>query len=150
MRTLAEIVPLRTVACREAVDAVAQIAAGEEGVAAAAATHVATCLRCQAEVAAFRRILRTMRSMRHDVLGGSTDSLAEALEVLHTAAGPTPAGSNSQLGGSGHAGRRDQAEEATSASWALRAACVGGITAASAAGVLFWFSLRRPGLAHAS
>lgn len=130
MRTLAEIIPLRTAACRDAVDAIAQIAAGEPGVDPAAATHVATCLRCQAEVAAYRRVLRTMRAMRSDLLPASPGNLAELLRAIESAAeeGTLPAG----------------------ASWAVRAACVGGLTAAGAAGVLVWISRRRLGLPHAS
>ena len=130
MRTLAEIVPLRTAACRSAVDAVVQIAAGEDGVEPEAGAHVATCLRCQAEVAAYRRVLRTMHAMRADSVPVYPGHLAELLRALESAAadGTIPAG----------------------ASWAVRAACVGGLTAAGAAGVLVWISRRRLGLPHAS
>ena len=130
MRTLAEIVPLRTAACRDAVDAVAQIAAGETGTDPRAAGHVTTCLRCQAEVAAYRRVLRTMRSMKGEVLDLPQGGLAELLRALEAAGedGTLPPGT----------------------SWAVRAAYVGGITAAGAAGVLVWFSRRRLGLPHAS
>lgn len=130
MRTLAEIVPLRTAACRDAIDALPQIAAGETDVDPDAAGHVTTCLRCQAEVAAYRRVLRTMRSMRRDVIDLPSGGLAELLRVLEAAGedGTLPPG----------------------ASWAIRAACVGGITAAGAAGVLVWFSRRRLALPHAS
>jgi len=126
MRTLAEIIPLRTAACREAVDAVAQIAAGETDVEAHAAAHVGSCLRCQAEVAAYRRVIATMRAMRHDRLVPPTTALDAALGALH-------------MGGSDAA-----------PAWAVRAAYVGGITAASAAGVLVWITRRRLGLADAS
>lgn len=130
MRTLAEIVPLRTAACRDAADAVAQIAAAEADVDPRAAEHVTTCLRCQAEVAAYRRVLRTMRSMKGDVLAVHPGGLAELLRALEAAGedGLLPPG----------------------VSWAVRAACVGGITAAGAAGVLVWFGRRRLGLPHAS
>lgn len=130
MRTLAEIIPLRTAACRDAADAVGQVAAGESDVEAQAAAHIATCLRCQAEVAAYRRVLRLMRSMRDDTMEVPPGSLAELLEALEAAGGD---GSVPLVG-----------------SWAVRAACVGGITAAGAAGVLVWFSRRRLGLPHAS
>lgn len=129
MRTLAEIVPLRTPACRDAVDAVAMIAAGEEGVDRRAAGHVSTCLRCQAEVAAYRRVLATMRSMRLDRLAAPPDGLNGTLHAVRSDGSATGDGA---------------------AAWALRAAYVGGITAASAAGVLVWFSRRRPGLPNAS
>ncbi len=127
MRTLAEIIPLRTAACRDAVDAVAQIAAGETDTDPRAAAHVTTCLRCQAEVAAYRRVLRTMRSMRGDTVDLPAGGIAELLRALEAAG-----------------------DDAFAASWAVRAACVGGITAAGAAGVIVWFSRRRLGLPHAS
>jgi hypothetical protein len=114
MRTLAEIVPLRTSACREAVDAVGMIAAGEEAYPPAAVEHVSGCLRCQAEVAAYRRVLRTMRTMRDDlgiVPGGPFEAV-----LRPDGAGPPP--------------------------WAVRAAYVGGITAAGAAGMIVWLSRR--------
>lgn len=132
MRTLAEIVRLRTSACREAVDAVAMIAAGENGVDERAAAHVGSCLRCQAEVAAYRRVLATMRLMRADVFPVPGRAIAEALEIVH---GSAPA---SALSGEGPP------------VWAVRAAYVGGITAASAAGMFMWLSRRRPALPHAS
>lgn len=126
MRTLAEIIPLRTAACREAVDAVAQMAAGEADVDPEAGRHVASCLRCQAEVAAYRRILRIMGSMRSEVVPVPAGNLAEVLRAL------------------------EQAEaDMAGMSRAVRAACFGGITAAGAAGMLVWFSRRRPGLPHA-
>ncbi|HET9077551.1 MAG TPA: hypothetical protein VFN68_11520 [Acidimicrobiales bacterium] len=131
MRTLAEIVPLRTAACREAVDAVAQMAAGEPDVDPHSRAHVGSCLRCQAELAAFRRVLRLMRSMRTDAVPVPAGSLAELLQALGESAD-----------GEGLA--------SPTGSRAVRAACLGGITAAGAAGVLVWFSRRRLGLPHAS
>jgi hypothetical protein len=114
MRTLAEIIPLRTPACREAADAVGMIAAGEDAYPPAAVEHVSGCLRCQAEVAAYRRVLRTMRAMRDDLVpvpAGSLDAL-----LRPDGGGPPP--------------------------WAVRAAYVGGITAAGAAGMIVWLSRR--------
>jgi hypothetical protein len=66
MRTLAELIPMRTGACRDAVDAVSTIAAGEGDADPAGAAHVSECLRCQAEVIAYRRVLRVMVEMRDD------------------------------------------------------------------------------------
>ena len=126
MRTLADLIPMRTAACRDAVDAVAMIAAGEAGVASKAEAHVETCLRCQAEVVAYRRVLAIMRTMRDDAADLPSGSLDEALLALH--------------GG---------AAEAVPL-WAVRAAYVGGLTAAGAAGVLVWLGRRRLGLPHAS
>ena len=131
MRTLADLVPLRTPACRDAVDAVAMLAAGEPGVERRAGAHVASCLRCQADVIAYRRVLATMKGMRDDELPSPDGALAEAVEVLHSPPAPSGAGEGPPA-------------------WAVRAAYVGGITAASAAGVLVWFGRRRLGLPHAS
>ena len=125
MRGLAEIVHLRTGECRDAIDAIAQIAAGEE-VEGVSASHVAECLRCQAvEVAAYRRILRTLRAMRGDAVVPPSGSLAGVLAALEVAADGPPGGSTP---------------------WATRVIYVGGITmatAAGAAGVLVWMSRRR-------
>ena len=129
MRTLADLVPLRTAACRDAVDAVALLAAREAGAEPKAAAHVQTCLRCQAEVAAYRRVLAIMRTMKDDLAGLSEGSLEDALAALHE-------------GGSDGIPL-----------WAVRAAYVGGLTAAGAAGVagvLVWLGRRRLGLPHAS
>lgn len=126
MRTLADLIPLRTAACRDAVDAVAMIAAGEPGVEPRSAAHVGTCLRCQAEVAAYRRVLSIMRTMRDEFVGLPEGALDEALSAVH--------------GG---------AVEGMPL-WAIRAAYVGGLTAAGAAGVLVWLGRRRLGLPHAS
>lgn len=122
MRGLAEIIPLRTAQCRDAIDAVAQIAAGEDGVDPGEAFHVSRCLRCQAEVAAYRRVLRTMRAMRHDLVDPPRGGLSQLLCSLAVA----PEGQDA--GGSR----------------AVMAACVGGLTAAGAAGVIVWFTRRRP------
>lgn len=130
MRALAEIVRLRTGECGQAVDAIAQIAADEPGVDRHAAAHVTACLRCQAEVAAHRRILRTMRLMRHDLINPPAGGIASVLAALQAA-------SASQAGSS------------DGPAWALRAAYVGGITvataAAGAAGVLVWMNRRKVG-----
>lgn len=157
MRTLAEIVPLRTAACREAVDAVALIAAGEPGVDPAAGAHVVTCLRCQAEVAAYRRVLLIMKAMRQDRMVPPAGALEGAVGALHAAdpeEGWSVAASAalSSLSG-GLAGGLPGVAAGGAPAWAVRAAYVGGITAAtaaSAAGVLVWFSRRRPGLLPAS
>jgi hypothetical protein len=118
VRGLAEIIPLRTSECRDASDAISQIAAAEEpDVDPRAAAHVRACLRCQAEVAAYRRVLRAMRAMSADGSPPTAERVAEVLSAV------------------------DQHN------WAVRAAYVGGITvataAAGAAGVLVWMSRRR-------
>ena len=126
MRGLAEIIRLRTGDCGGAADAIAQIAAGDEDIDPEASTHIAECLRCQAEVAAYRRILRHLRALRHDVAAPPAGGLAAVLAALEAAAVEQHAGGTT---------------------WAVRAAYVGGITvataAAGAAGVLVWMNRRR-------
>ena len=136
MRTLAEIVPLRAAGCRDAVDAVAMLAAGEDGVDRRAGTHVDTCLRCQAEVVAYRRVLKMMRSMRYDQLPVPAEWIEADLAALHAISDEVLAAETAADGeGAG--------------SWAVRVAYVGGLTA-SAAGMLVWITRRRIGLADAS
>ena len=130
MRGLAEIVRLRTGECREAADTIAQIAADETDFDEKAAVHVAQCLRCQAEVAAYRRILRHLHGIRDDGIAPPVGSLAAVLAALEVASVEHNVGSPT---------------------WVVRAAYVGGITvvtaAAGAAGVMVWMSRRRLGLA---
>lgn len=47
--------------------------------------HVETCLRCQADLAQYRRLLRTLRSLRADVLQPAPGLLAEVLASLEQA-----------------------------------------------------------------
>jgi hypothetical protein len=125
----ADRVLLRSSSCRRAGRAIPQIAAGDSpGADPVAETHVSRCLRCQAEVVAYRRLLRVLHSMRHDLATPPPDSLSALLAALDEAAerAGSPAG------------------------WAVRVAYVGGLTAAAgAAGVLVWMTRRRPGYAEA-
>jgi hypothetical protein len=127
---LAEIVRLRTADCRPAARWLPALAAGDGEVESGAADHVAQCLRCQAEVSAYRMILRHLRSLRHDDVAAPAGALAAVLAAIEVAALEEP------LSG---------------AHRALRVAYVGGLTvataAAGAAGVLVWINRRRLGLA---
>lgn len=129
MPGLAEIVRLRTAECRQAAASLPVVAAGEEGADERAAEHIAACLRCQAEVAAYRRILRHLRTLRHEHVPAPPGALAAVLAALETA----------ELGDHPASNR------------ALRVAYFGGLTvataAAGAAGVLVWMNRRRMGLA---
>lgn len=131
MRSLAEIIQLRTGACREAAGVLPAIAAGEYplGAPSPIAVHVRECLRCQAELSAYRRLLDQLQELRGDLESPPDGALASLLEALAS-------------------------ESAPGTHWAVRAAYLGGITvataAAGAAGVLVWMSRRRPGLARAS
>ncbi len=130
MPALAEVVRLRTSACRDAATSLQGLAGGEELVDPAVRAHVERCLRCQAEVVAYRRILRGLRSLRHEVVTPPPGALAAVLAALEAA---------------------DARHTTLAATWAARAAYVGGITVATgAAGVLVWLGRRRLGLATAS
>jgi hypothetical protein len=108
-------------ACEEATEALPALAGGDE-VPAALAAHVSQCLRCQAELARYRRLLRTLRSLRGDWATPPAGALGAVLAAL------------------------EQAE--SSGGRAIRAAYLGGITvAAGAAGMFVWFNRRRLGLA---
>jgi hypothetical protein len=104
------------------------VAAGEVELEGDMSRHVGECLRCQAELAAYRRILRHLRSLRHDEIAPPPGTLSAVLDAL------AAAGSDG--------------DPATSR--VLRVAYVGGITvvtaAAGAAGVLVWMNRRRVGL----
>lgn len=49
---------------------------------APAASHVSTCLRCQAEQAQYRRILRTMKTLRNDTIEAQPELLGDVLDLL--------------------------------------------------------------------
>jgi anti-sigma factor RsiW len=56
---------------------------------AAASRHVGSCLRCQAELAQYRRLLRTLRSLRHQPVDVPADLAALVLARLDSG-GRTP------------------------------------------------------------
>ena len=80
---------------------------------AGARAHVEQCLRCQAELVQHRRVLRAMRSLRHEVLEPAPGLLPDLLAALEEA-------------GERHAVR--------SLLHRHRVAYVGGLAAATAAG----------------
>ena len=62
------------------------------------ADHVAQCLRCQAEMAAYRRILRHLRALRHDDVRSPPGALAAVLAALEVAALEDHAGGLAETG----------------------------------------------------
>src|SRR5579872_7290209 len=88
MRSLAEIVSLRTPACDRIASVLPAIAAGEEPVPAELpagldpAEHAAQCLRCQAELSAYRRLLEHLRAMRDDEAVAPEGALSELLRAV--------------------------------------------------------------------
>jgi hypothetical protein len=125
----AEMLLRRGRGCRQAGRAIPELAAGDTvEVDPEVTSHVSQCLHCQAEVAEYKRMLRTLHALRRDTVPAPPGSLPALLAALDEVAGRPAA----PLG------------------WGLRAACFGGLTAAAgAAGVLVWMSRRRPGLARA-
>ena len=89
--------------------------AASDGAALSPATrrHVESCLRCQADLVQYRRLLRTLRSLRTEVLEPAPGLLPEILATIEEA-------------GERHAIR--------AALHGRRAAYIGGIAAATAAG----------------
>lgn len=99
--------------CREVAEALSAAAEHAAGLAPAAATHVETCLRCQADLVQYRKLLRSLRSLRTEVLQPAPGLLPEILAGIEQA-------------GERHAIR--------AVLHGRRAAYIGGIAAATAAG----------------
>jgi len=113
----------RVVSCSDAASALPAMVDAGGGVAPDIWAHANTCLRCQAELARYRHMLRSLHSLRCDWVKPAPGALRVTLEALETA---RPA-------------RR-----------VAVAAYVGGAvvaTAASAAGMMVWATRRRVGLA---
>jgi len=101
------------VTCEELSEVLPGVAAGEVVLPHPSRAHVEQCLRCQAELVRYRRVLRTMRSLRHEVLEPAPGLLPDLLAALEEA-------------GERHAVRSLLNRH--------RAAYVGGLAAATAAG----------------
>jgi anti-sigma factor RsiW len=99
--------------CEELRPELAGVVDGTERLDRNARRHVEQCLRCQAEVAQYRRLLRAMHNLRIDVLEPAPGLLADILATIEEA-------------GERHAVR--------SLLGGRRAAYLGGIAAATAAG----------------
>lgn len=72
--------------CEDATAAIASLAAGEEPSRARAADHVATCLRCQAEVARSRRVRSALSTLRDARVDPDPDLLPGLLIALREVA----------------------------------------------------------------
>ena len=71
--------------CEDLGDALAAAAEGDTLLGRAERRHVERCLRCQAEVVQYRKLLRAMRAMRTDVLEPAPGLLADILAGLEEA-----------------------------------------------------------------
>ena len=65
--------------CDDIGEVLAATADGSVSLDDAARQHVEQCLRCQAELVQYRRVLRTLRTMREDVLVPTPGLLASVL-----------------------------------------------------------------------
>jgi hypothetical protein len=72
--------------CDQVAEVLPAIAEGDRTADAATLAHVESCLRCQAEAAQYRKLLRALRQLRTDVLEPSPGLLTEILANLEGAA----------------------------------------------------------------
>jgi hypothetical protein len=75
----------KPVRCDQLADLLAEVASTEAQLAPAERRHVEHCLRCQAELVQYRKLLRAMRAMRTEVLEPAPGLLAEVLAGLEEA-----------------------------------------------------------------
>jgi hypothetical protein len=123
----AELFRRRTTDCLAVADVLPALAAGEVELGRSARAHVETCLRCQAEVARYRYLLRTLRALRDDPLPPAPGTLAAIMSSIESAG---------------------DLRRMVTLRRARRHAYVGGFALATAAGatLMLWISRRRPEL----
>jgi hypothetical protein len=118
------------VQCEDLSEALAATAGGDGRLARHERRHVERCLRCQAEIVQYRKLLRAMRTLRTDVLEPAPGLLADILANLE------------------EAGERHAVRSVLSG---RRIAYLGGLAAATAAGaagaIVFASRTRRARLA---
>jgi anti-sigma factor RsiW len=73
------------VLCEELSEALAATVDGEARLGRAERRHVERCLRCQAEVVQYRKLLRAMRQLRTEVIEPAPGLLAEILAGIEEA-----------------------------------------------------------------
>ena len=116
--------------CEDLSGALAATAEGDASLSRAERRHVERCLRCQAEVVQYRKLLRAMRTLRTDVLEPTPGLLADILATIE------------------EAGERQAVRSVLSG---RRIAYIGGLAAATAAGaagaIVFASRTRRTRLA---
>jgi hypothetical protein len=124
----------RALTCADVAETLPSLAGGETGVSRRVRSHVETCLRCQAEVAHYRRQRRQLRALRYEPVESDPGLAAPELASMVLA-------------------RIHPVWEAHQEARAVRRslARVGGISAVTVtvagAGVLVWMSRRRLALA---
>jgi hypothetical protein len=120
----------QAVTCEALAEELGGVADGTHRLSRAGRRHVESCLRCQADLVQYRRLLRTLRNLRTDVLEPAPGLLTDLLASLE------------------HAGERQAIRAVLNG---RRAAYLGGIAAAATAGAAGAIVLaarnRRPKLA---
>ncbi len=71
--------------CDHVADVLPQIVEGSERAQPAVLSHVESCLRCQAELAQYRRLLKALRNLRTDILDPAPGTLTGILASLEAA-----------------------------------------------------------------
>lgn len=71
--------------CEEVIDQLSDIAEGSRVASAVVSDHVAACLRCQAEVVQYRKLLKALHSLRTEVLEPAPGTLTGLLASLEAA-----------------------------------------------------------------
>ena len=71
--------------CDHVADLLPQIVEGTERAAPPVLSHVESCLRCQAELAQYRKLLKALRSLRNDILEPAPGTLTGILANLEAA-----------------------------------------------------------------
>jgi hypothetical protein len=74
-----------TVQCEDLSGALAATAGADGTLSRTERRHVERCLRCQAEVVQYRKLLRTLRTLRTDVLEPAPGLLADILATIEEA-----------------------------------------------------------------
>jgi hypothetical protein len=74
-----------TVQCEDLNEGLAAAAEGDTRLSRSQRRHVERCLRCQAEVVQYRKLLRAMRALRTDVLEPAPGLLADVLANIEEA-----------------------------------------------------------------
>lgn len=62
-----------------------EVAAGQRWLEGTERDHVEQCLRCQAELAQYRRLLRALRTLRHEVVEPAPGLLGDLLAAVDAA-----------------------------------------------------------------
>ena len=71
--------------CDHVADLLPQVVEGTERAAPPVLSHVESCLRCQAELAQYRKLLKALRNLRTDVLEPAPGTLTAILANLEAA-----------------------------------------------------------------